>query len=178
MPSSHQHSLFIVPCSVLAVPFAVSAPTGRRNVATGGAARPHGGPTRNPWKADEGKGVEVLFFFFRPGGAKEIFWADETSANAPRPQLPPHPRPRARGGGRGEMGHAAARPAIPPPLQGGCVKTRTLHGLRDAESGVAPPGAYNPPPRWGENGSSKFQSLPARPKGGFQVQSSRFKVQS
>ena len=54
---------------------AVSAPTGRRIVAAGGAARPHGGPTRNPWKADEGKGVGVLFFLFRPGGAKEIFGA-------------------------------------------------------------------------------------------------------
>jgi len=55
-PSSHHHSLFGVPCSIFAVPFAVSAPTGRRIVATGGAARSLRDPTRNPWKADDGKG--------------------------------------------------------------------------------------------------------------------------
>jgi len=41
---------------------AVSAPTGRRSVATGGAARPHGGPTRNPWK------VDIPYHLFAPAG--------------------------------------------------------------------------------------------------------------
>jgi len=45
-------------------------------------------PTRNPWKADEEKESVVFFSFFRPGGAEEICWADETPANAPHPRRP------------------------------------------------------------------------------------------
>jgi len=48
----------------------LAAPTGRRVVATGGAARPQCGPTRNPWKADEGKGVGVFPPFFAPAGRR------------------------------------------------------------------------------------------------------------
>ena len=41
----------------MAVPF--FAPTGRRGVAAGGAARPQGGPTRTPWEAFSPKGWDV-----------------------------------------------------------------------------------------------------------------------
>jgi hypothetical protein len=46
-----------------------SAPMGPRSVAAGGAARPLGGPTRNPWKA---KHSEIVYSSssFRPDGAK------------------------------------------------------------------------------------------------------------
>ena len=56
----------------------------------------------------------------------------------------------------------APRPAIPPPRWGGYVEPRTFHGLRDAESGVAPPAATTRRPVGANNGSSNFQSLPAR----------------
>jgi hypothetical protein len=39
-------------------------------LATGEAARPRSGPTRNPWKADVL--YPIFFSCFRPGGAKEI----------------------------------------------------------------------------------------------------------
>ena len=70
-PPSHQHSLFGVPCSIFAVPFAVSAPSGRRNVAAGGAARPPCGPTRNPWKADERESF-LPYSFFAPAGRRRF----------------------------------------------------------------------------------------------------------
>ena len=38
----------------------VVAPTGRRSIATGGAARPQCGPTRNPWKAYEYVGRDEI----------------------------------------------------------------------------------------------------------------------
>jgi len=50
----------------------VSAPTGRQIVAAGGAARPHGGPTRNPWKADEGKAVGVFSPLLAPAGRRRF----------------------------------------------------------------------------------------------------------
>jgi hypothetical protein len=51
--------------------YAVSAPTGLWNVATGGAARPCCGPTRNPWKANEER-VSHSFFLFAPEGRRRF----------------------------------------------------------------------------------------------------------
>ena len=64
--------------------YAVSAPTGRRNVAAGGASQPQCGPTRNPWK--EGGSLSSSF---RPGGAKEILGPPKGRLC---PALPPPPR--------------------------------------------------------------------------------------
>ena len=58
------------------------APTGRRDVATGGAARPRSGPMRNPWKADEGKGSPALLFPFSPRRGEGDSRSDERT---PRP---------------------------------------------------------------------------------------------
>ena len=46
--------------------YAVSAPTGRRVVAAGGAARPQCGPTRNPWK------VDIPYHLFAPAGRRRF----------------------------------------------------------------------------------------------------------
>jgi len=46
----------------------LQAPAGRRVVATGGAARPHGGPTRNPWKAEIRD--PPFFILFAPAGRR------------------------------------------------------------------------------------------------------------
>jgi len=80
----------------------------------------------------------VPLFLFRPGGAKEILGLTRLlrmhrARNCP---LTPAPSPSV---GRGERWATPRATAIPPPRRGGCVETRTFHGLRDAESGVAPP---------------------------------------
>jgi len=108
--------------------FAVFAPTGRRNVAAGGAARSLRDPTRNPWKADEQKESIVFFSFFRPGGAKEIFRADERT-----------PVPGASSAPLGRM-----------------CRTQTLPRVARRRKRRRSTRGYNPSPRWGENGSVPF----------------------
>jgi len=71
------------------------APTGRWIVAAGEAARPQGGPTRNPWKAYEEERSDA-FFRSSPRRGEGDFWADErtpvpgaSSARLWRPVLHP-----------------------------------------------------------------------------------------
>jgi len=104
--------------------------TGRRVVATGGAARPQCGRTRNPWKADEEKGVGVFFPFFAPAGRRRFLSeADE--------------RTLMRGDSPAPSGRVCDNTIPPtgsaPPAMQRPVFTR----------------GYNTPPRWGENGRYK-----------------------
>jgi hypothetical protein len=90
-------------------------PTGRRGVAAGGAARPHGGPTRNPWKEETRR--PRFFVIFAPAGRREFEERRKVacarrlfpdSAWVPRPKqhhLTPAPSPSV---GRGENGMTAS----------------------------------------------------------------------
>jgi len=78
-------------------------------------------PTRNPWKADEQKESIVLCSFFRPGGAKEILWADE--GHVPGDSSAPSGR--------------RSRNTNVPRVARRRKRRRSTRG-------------YNPPPRWGE----------------------------
>ena len=107
-------------------------------VATGGASRPHGGPTRNPWKVDGGEAVGVLSPLFAPGGAKETLvrpaGAKETPERPnrrPCPVIPPPPR-----GGKKRLGPAASRPFPRVARRPPCGGPRFTRG-------------YIPRPRWG-----------------------------
>jgi hypothetical protein len=84
------------------LPWPFFAPTGRRIVAAGGATRPHSGPTRNPWKP----GSLILF---SPRRVEGCWRMSETSADAPRPQLPLTPLPRWGEGRDGPRRRASRR---------------------------------------------------------------------
>jgi hypothetical protein len=138
--------------------YAVSAPTGRRIVAAGGAARPPCGPTRNPWKEGE-EIVSHPFFLFAPAGRRGLGSDESTSVPGDYPQTPrgciaPTLRSFRPGGAKGFLGSDERTPVSGDSSapRGGCVERRSFPRVahRPPCSGRCSTRGYTPPPRRGE----------------------------
>ena len=113
-----------------------------------------------PWPRLGAK--RVLSSSSRPGGAKETGERARLlrmlrARNCP---LTPAPSPSA---GRGERWATSPRvPALPPPLQGGCVETRTLPRVARHAAVGAPPVATLRHPVGAKNGTRRHSPPPRR----------------
>jgi len=129
------------PTATVPSPF---APTGRRRVATGGAARPRGGPTRNPWKADE-ENRSRFFSFFAPAGRRRL--VERRTDNDAR-HLFPDTHAHGSAARSGDSSAPLGRTQRKTNWSRGCEPfPRVAH--RPQNSGRCFTRGYTPWPRWG-----------------------------